>query len=153
MKRLFLCMMLLSLMVLFPFSVSLAVEPAPRITDREIIEGLVELKAGQKALEQRIGDLDKRVDSLERSLNQRIDGLQNLIYVLISAIFAQTIGIVGFVLWDRKTTLTPVVKRTDALDAEIDELRRKTRNLEEKTARLEGILKGYAPHEPHTAHG
>jgi hypothetical protein len=43
-----------------------AVEVAPRITDREIVERLAALDAGQKKLEE-------RMDALERSLNARID--------------------------------------------------------------------------------
>jgi hypothetical protein len=43
-----------------------AVEVAPRITDREIVERLTALDAGQKKLEE-------RMDALERSLNARID--------------------------------------------------------------------------------
>ena len=69
----------------FLFSTAFAVEVAPRITDREIVEGLTELKAGQKYLNQRIDDLDKklsqridgtnqRIDDLDKKLSQRIDG-------------------------------------------------------------------------------
>ena len=49
-----------------------AVEVAPRISDREIIESLAELKAGQKGINQRIDGLDKRIDGLDK----RIDGLR-----------------------------------------------------------------------------
>ena len=44
-------------------------EGTPRITDREIVEALTELKAGQQAL-------DQRIDDLERGLNKRIDNLE-----------------------------------------------------------------------------
>jgi len=46
-----------------------AVQVAPRITDREIVERLTRLEEGQKAL-------NKRIDGLERSLNKRIDDLR-----------------------------------------------------------------------------
>ena len=48
----------------------LAVETAPRITDREIVERLTRLEAGQQALNRRIDDLDKK-------LNVRIDDLRS----------------------------------------------------------------------------
>ena len=61
-----------------------AVEKAPRITDREIVERLTRLEEGQKALAKRIDDLDaklskriddvnKRIDDLDAKLSKRID--------------------------------------------------------------------------------
>jgi len=49
-----------------------AVEVAPRISDREIIESLTELKAGQEALEAR---MDQRFEAI----NQRFDAFQQQI--------------------------------------------------------------------------
>ena len=37
-------------------------EVAPRITDREIVETLTELRAGQQALRQQIVDVHRRID-------------------------------------------------------------------------------------------
>ncbi len=74
-----------------------AVEVAPRISDREIIEALTELKAGQRALaeqmDQRFAAVDQRFDSLEK----RLEFMQNLMLALIAGIF----GLIGFVVWDR----------------------------------------------------
>lgn len=57
-----------------------AVEVAPRITDREIVERLTALEAGQKRLEARIDGVERslnaRIDGVERSLNARIDDLR-----------------------------------------------------------------------------
>jgi len=55
-------------MLLVPMIAS-AVEKAPRITDKEIVERLTRLEEGQKAI-------NKRIDGLERSLNKRIDDLR-----------------------------------------------------------------------------
>ncbi len=143
MKHLFMCIIFIYL--LFSFSSVFAVVQAEHISDREIIESLTELKTGQKALEQRI-------DGLERSVNQRIDSLQNLMYVIIGAIFAQIVGIVGFVLWDRRTALAPAIHKTNELSNEINELRNKTRELEKKTAHLEELLTGCSSCKPHAAH-
>ena len=46
-----------------------AVQVAPRITDKEIVERLTRLEEGQKAL-------NKRIDGLEKGLNKRIDDLR-----------------------------------------------------------------------------
>jgi hypothetical protein len=64
-----------------------AVEVTPRITDREIIEALTELKVGQKSL---AGKMDQRFESMER----RFDFFQNLLMVLIAGVF----GLIGFVV-------------------------------------------------------
>lgn len=60
-----------------------AVERAPRISDREIIESLAELKAGQKMLQQQInevkgqiGDLKGQIAELRQSTRQQIDDLK-----------------------------------------------------------------------------
>ena len=80
MKRIVIVAVVLSF--LFPLA-AWAVQPAPRITDREIVERLTRLEEGQKALSQRIDgvnrridDVNKRIDSLGQSLNKRIDDLR-----------------------------------------------------------------------------
>ena len=58
----------LAIMLLVPMIAS-AVQVAPRITDKEIVERLTRLEEGQKAI-------NKRIDGLETSLNKRIDDLR-----------------------------------------------------------------------------
>jgi len=57
-----------------------AVERAPRISDREIIESLSELKVGQKALQQQINDLkestQQQINDLKGSMQQQINDLK-----------------------------------------------------------------------------
>jgi methyl-accepting chemotaxis protein len=66
----------------FPLTAAWAYTTTPRISDREIIRSLTELKAGQKALNQRIDDLNHRIDDLnlrindlDKKLDQRINDL------------------------------------------------------------------------------
>ena len=60
-----------------------AVEEAPRLTDREIIERLTRLEAGQQALGQRLETLerhvDRRLDELEQRVSLRMDSLEQRI--------------------------------------------------------------------------
>ncbi|WP_300288976.1 hypothetical protein [Nitrosomonas sp.] len=49
-----------------------AVEVAPRISDREIIESLAELKAGQKALEAK---MDLRFTAMQEQMDQRFTAM------------------------------------------------------------------------------
>ena len=58
---------------------ALAVEIAPRISDREIIEALTALRAGQKALEEKMGlrfqAIDARFEALDRRIDTRFDAI------------------------------------------------------------------------------
>ena len=102
-----------------------AVEVAPRISDREIIESLIELKAGQKALEARMDQrfdafqqqIDQRFEAVDRrfeTVDQQLDKIWALMLVMIAGIF----GLIGYIVWDRKTALRPVEQRIMALEAE-----------------------------------
>jgi len=66
--------------VLLVPSMGYAVERAPRISDKEIIESLATLKEGQRSLNKRIDQvetsLNQRIDRVESSLNQRFDDLK-----------------------------------------------------------------------------
>jgi len=113
---------LLVVILLTAPSWSNAVEVAPRISDREIIESLTELKAGQKALEarmdQRFEAVDQRFETVDKrfeAVNQQFDRLWTLMLIMIAGIF----GLIGYIVWDRKTALRPVEQRLIALEAEL----------------------------------
>jgi predicted PurR-regulated permease PerM len=108
--------------------VAYAIEVAPRLSDREIIESLSELKSGQNNLEkvmnQRFEQVNQRFQAMEKTMNQRFEQvnqrfqameknidtrfqsfekrfsfLENLMMIAISGIF----GLIGYIVWDRKT--------------------------------------------------
>ena len=102
---------------------ALAVEGNLTISDREIIERLTRLEEGQNALE-------KRIDGLQ----SQISDLHNLIVGGFGIVFVGIFGLFGFVIWDRRTAISPVV--------------RKTRELEEHKDLTFRVLKAYAQKEP-----
>jgi len=63
-------LLLTSVLVAMPMA---AVDVAPRISDREIIESLAELKAGQKTLDEKIdlrfAAIDQRFEAIDRRLD------------------------------------------------------------------------------------
>ena len=79
-------------------SMLIAVETAPRISDREIVERLTRLEEGQQNLERRIDNLDRglnnRIDDLRSEMNSRFDALQWMLGLFITI----TLVILGFVL-------------------------------------------------------
>ena len=129
---------------IFSVTPAFAIVKADRITDREIIESLAELKAGQKALERRIDGLDKRIDGLDK----RIDGLQSLMLGGFGILISGMMALVGFVLWDRRTALAPTIRKTNEIEEKLALVLQKTREVEEREALLEKAIKDYAQQEP-----
>jgi predicted PurR-regulated permease PerM len=118
---------------------------------RQVLEQLTQLKIqmaklsakleeGHKALNQRIDDLNQRIDDM----NQRIDDLRSelkgdigdlrgLVYVVLTGMIA----LVGFVLWDRRTAITSVVRRTGELEKEFDEEKHNVMKVFKEYAKVE----------------
>ncbi|VFN05041.1 MAG: hypothetical protein BECKG1743D_GA0114223_106643 [Candidatus Kentron sp. G] len=178
--------------------VALAVDVAPRISDREIIERLTRLEEGQQsmgrqieqrfqaveqrmeavqeqveqrfqAMEQRMEDMHKQIEQRFQAMEQRMEAVQeqveqrfqamdqrflsmekrmdaqwSLTLVLIMAI----IGLVGFVVWDRKTALKPLERRFERIAHELE------RDLDvpspegSRLTRLIAALREIAPDDP-----
>ena len=139
MKRIATLSMLFILLTQTP--AAFAVEVAPRITDREIIERLTRLEEGQAALmremSQRFDEMNRSIDQRFKSVDQRfesmdkrLDMMANLMYVIIAGIF----GLIGFVVWDRRNATKPV--RQD-----IDRLFQVMRKLAEKDQKIAEVLR------------
>ena len=86
-------------------SLLLAVERAPRISDREIVERLTRLEEGQKNLEKLIDNVNKRIDDLRSEMNGRFDDLRsemnsrfNIIQWMLGLFITIALVILGFVL-------------------------------------------------------
>jgi len=91
------------------------------ITDREIIERLTRLEEGQKAL------------------NQRMNTIENLMWVLLAGMFV----LIGFVIWDRRTALSPVIKRTKEIERENDKVIEVLKEYAKGEPKLASILKSF----------
>lgn len=81
-------------------------------------------------LETKIEGMEKRLDQIDR----RIERLENVMMWGFGLLFTTMIGLVGFVLWDRRTALAPAI--------------RKNKELEEREDRVEKALREYAKKEP-----
>ncbi|MGD9825295.1 hypothetical protein, partial [Desulfobacter sp.] len=107
-----------------------AVEIAPRISDREIIEKLAVLEEGQKALraemksgqealrsEMRSGQeaLNKRLDDL----NKRQDDSNNTMLVLFGSLITLIVALFGYIAWDRRTMVKPVIEQVNRLERKV----------------------------------
>lgn len=113
-----------------------AVEQAPRITDREIIERLTrleeglkrtedslraEIQANAKAIEQLRQDMKAQFDRIEGQFNRiegqfnRLDGqfdrMNNTMLGILAAFTALASVTIGLMLWDRRTMFVPLKRR------------------------------------------
>jgi hypothetical protein len=119
--------------------------------DREL---LIELKMKMLEIDRRFEQIDKRFEQIDKRFDQvdkrfeqgdkRSDGIERRLERLESVmmwgfglLFSSMLGLFSFVLWDRKTALSPAI--------------RKSRELEEREELLEKALKEYAKIEPRFA--
>jgi tetrahydromethanopterin S-methyltransferase subunit G len=93
-----------------------AVEGDLDLSNKEIIEKLVKLEEGQNGLNKRIDDINRRIDHLRGEFKGDINDLRGLIYVVLAGIIA----LIGFVIWDRRSALSPVIRKTKELEERDD---------------------------------
>ncbi len=120
------------------FSTAVAIDAADSSftqADRDRMLRLeVRLEEGLKAINQKMDDGLK-------ATNQIIDDLRGLIYVMISVTISGMFVLVGFILWDRRTTLAPVTKTTKELEARTDKLELAIKEKAEKDPELKEALR------------
>lgn len=103
------------------------------ISAKEIIERLTRLEEGQKALRREMDGLRREMDGLREEIN----GLRSIMLAGFGILFAGMFAMIGFVIWDRRTALSPAV-------SEIKELK-------ERQTKLEELLKLYSKKSPELA--
>ena len=161
----------LSFLCLLSLSVP-AVERAPRISDREIIESLAQLKAGQTLLQQRMDSLqremdkrfeavDKRFEAVDKrfeAIGKRIDDLHDTLIAFFLSMMGILVALFGYIVWDRRTALKPLQDRLDRLETEVvqdlelrnaegsrfERLLRVLRTLARDDERLAGVLRQFS---------
>ncbi|QEP43452.1 hypothetical protein D5085_10130 [Ectothiorhodospiraceae bacterium BW-2] len=210
---------IITLLLLSHLSSGYALEVAPRLTDREIIESLADLRSdiarvdqrfdavdqrfeavnqrfeavNQRfdAVDQRFDAVNQRIDSLEKQtverfdamekqtnarfdamekqtaerfdamekqtnarfdaidqrfeqMNAQFDKLWNLMLVIIAGVF----GLIGFVVWDRKTALKPLEQRLERLEMSLQQDFEIQHRQGSKMTRLINALKELAQSDP-----
>ncbi len=115
--------------LLFSCPAAFAVETAPRISDREIIEGLSSIRGDVKELRASIsGDVKelraeiKRLDegqkALEKRFGERFDVLQWMLGLFITVAIS-LMGIMGRILWTQQKRLTHIETTLEAQKEEM----------------------------------
>ena len=100
-------------------------------------ERLIRLEEGMKNLNIRFDEMNKRFESIDK----RFDALQGFMLWGFGITFSGMFILIGFILWDRRATLAPVVKEIKYSQAEIDEWKKKEKTIIE-------VLNKYAELDP-----
>ena len=126
----------------------LALEPAPDITDREVVEKLAKLEAGQQSLNHRISDLRSEMKSGQEALrsemksgqealrsemksgqealskrfedlSKRLDDSNNTMLVFFGSIITLIVALFSYIAWDRRTMMKPVLERVERIEHDV----------------------------------
>ena len=128
-------------------SPAMAIEVAPRIEDREIIERLTRLEEGQKYIlqyiDQRFDDVNRRFDDVNNrfdDVNQRItdqqtstdrqfeavhlriSDLASTMQTMFLALIALIVALFSYIAWDRRTMFRPLKEKLDLADRRLDQV-------------------------------
>jgi len=122
----------------FPFPALLfAVETAPRISDREIVERLTRLETEIQAVHEAVGqlreenrELREENRQLREDMNAQFDRISNHMDVMLGVFATLTAATIGFAVWDRRTMIRPFESKIKSVEA----------SLAENTERLHALL-------------
>ena len=117
-------------------SSTFAIETAPHISDREIVERLTRLEEGQGALREEVKqlreDMNKqfeRVDTQFDRIDKQFDRIVNIMLGILGAFAAMCGGTIWFALWDRRTMIRPFEDKVKKIEDDISENRNKLHTL------------------------
>ena len=139
-----------------------AIETAPRITDREIIEALTRIEIRQNNLEKEIAQLradmneqfrkidkqfdriDKQFDRMDKQfdrMDKQFDRMVNIISAIVIAFFGIVAVTIGFALWDRRTMIRPFEAKIKELEQTDTKLINALKELAKDNKRLNEVLR------------
>jgi hypothetical protein len=78
---------------------------------------LIRVETKIEEIDKRFKQIDKRFEQVER----RIERLENVMIWGFGLLFTTMIGLVGFVLWDRRTALSPAIRKNKEAKLELPE--------------------------------
>ncbi|GAB4541396.1 MAG: hypothetical protein Fur0020_10800 [Thermodesulfovibrionia bacterium] len=88
-------------------------------------------------LETKVEQIEKRFEQIDR----RIERLENVMMWGFGLLFTTMIGLVGFVLWDRRTALAPAIRKNKELEEREEKIERALKELAEKDPKVAEVLK------------
>lgn len=108
----------ISILTLLSPTAAQAIEPAPPLSDREIIERLTRVETKLDANTAAIAQLREDMNTQSGRIEAQFDRLYNLMLGIVGAFAVLVAATIGFALWDRRTMLRPLEDRVKAVEAE-----------------------------------
>ncbi len=146
-----------------------AVEAAPALTDREIVErltrletrldeGLQGLRADIQQLREDMNrqdqqlreDMNRQIQQLREDMNQQFAQQFRLTLAVLGAFTALVVAIIGFALWDRRTMIRPFERTVKSLEEDLSTNRQRVeallealRSLGQRDPEVANVLKQF----------
>jgi len=128
--------------ILFSPMSGYAVERSPKISDREIIESLVRLEEGIKANAEAIKTNREMIGSLRTEIGSLRAELLGFLKWGFGLIFSGMLILVGFILWDRRSTVKPIKDDIDQLERrKVDRVIAAMKKLAEEDSKVAQVLR------------
>jgi len=128
--------------ILFSPMSGYAVERSPKISDREIIESLVRLEEGIKANAEAIKTNREMIGSLRTEIGSLRAELLGFLKWGFGLIFSGMLILVGFILWDRRSTVKPIKDDIDELERrKVDRVIAAMKKLAEEDSKVAQVLR------------
>jgi len=92
-------------------------------------------------LQGKVGQLEVKLDVYQKQTQRLFDNLQTFLYWGFGILISLMGFLLGFVLWDRRTTLAPVMKEAEELKKQENKILDVLREYSEKVPELRQLLK------------
>lgn len=99
-------------------------------------------------IDKRFANIDKRFDNLRSEIKDDINELRTVVHYALGGIFTvlmAIIGLIGFIIWDRRTALVPLQKEQEVMKNEFIVLKNIVAGLQETVDAIKSHLKGDIP--------
>ena len=106
--------------------------------DRKVLTDL-QVKVGQ--LDVKLDEYQKQTQLQFNNVDKRLDNLQIFLYWGFGILISFMGFLLGFVLWDRRTTLAPVIREAEELKRQENRILDILRSYSEKAPELREVLK------------
>ncbi|MBI5607211.1 MAG: hypothetical protein HY879_28090 [Deltaproteobacteria bacterium] len=104
---------------------------------------IIRLEEGQKSLQKQIDELrsslQRQIVDSHTSLQRQIDDIKTFLLWGFGILFSLMSVLIGFVLWDRRTAVAPVIQRTERIELALKQLAIKNPEISE-ALRQAGLL-------------
>src|SRR3990167_4664664 len=136
MKNLSIIILFIAFALIVCNSQTFAIETAPHISDREIVERLARVEEGQSSIRAEVKqlreDINKQFDRIDIQfdrIDKQFDRLVHIMLGIFGAFAALCGGTIWFALWDRRTMIRPFEDKVKKIEDDISENRNKLHTL------------------------